>query len=303
MMTRAILLILSLSACVDNKAKSGAEGDSGSSTQTDDTDTSIDRPVSVSGSFLICAAEYQDVNITTPTFGCRLASEDARVAVPESASADIALSVNGTKVNGTTAKAPAGSYWQWIVTTTSKGPFDAELALKDVTVDTSSQTPIITAGKDKYDFEKALVKGSKLVWSSSGQTKQLTVDTDNGDDGLAQKMPTANYATTFPRHLLVSKAATPIIEIGFYLNDNSIKFCRYIRSANDPSYFIYSTVNNNCGTAPQNNPTQVTPITEPLDAIVANIKQAYIQGRTADNSDVSDGSFKATAILRPFSSQ
>lgn len=300
MMIRGILLILTLSACVDGNTKSRPERDSKTSSQPDDTETTVDRPVSVSGSFLTCAAEYQDESITTPTFGCRLASEEARVAVPESASANIALSVNGTQVNATTAKAPAGSYWQWIVTTNSKGPFDAALALKDVSIDTSAKVPVVTAGKDKYDFEKALVKGSKLAWSNDGQTKNLTVDTDNGDDGLAQKMPATNYVTTFPRHLLVSKAATPIIEIGFYLNDNSIKFCRYIRSAFDPNYFIYSTVNNNCGTAPQNNPTQVTPITEPLDAVVTNIKQAYIQGRTADNSDVSNGSFKATAILRPF---
>lgn len=312
MIVRSLGLVLVLSSCTSAEEQgtnvkrrasqsttSGTNQTANSNSNSDD-ELSIDKPVLVGGSFLTCAAEYQDLNITSPTFGCRLASNGSRVAVPDSASGNIDLFVNGSPVTATTRKAPAGSYWQWIVSTNSKGPFDAKLALKDVIVGTSSSTPVITAGQGAADFEKALVAGSKLAWNNEAQTKVLSIDTDNGDDGLGQMMPTSNYVTTFPRHLVVNKAATSILEIGFYLKDGNTKFCRYIRSASAPSYFVYSTVNNNCGTAPQNNPKQVTPITEPMDAVVTNIEGAYIEGRLEDNSDVSNGSFKANAVLRPF---
>lgn len=295
--------LASLMACTQSPAGAGSPRKNTETSTTESEETSVDKPVPVGGTFLTCASEYQDPQISAPTFGCRLESEGARIPVPDTASASIVLYKDGAKVDTTLAKATTSAYWQWLVTTNSKGPFDAELGLGDVIISTASTIPVISAGSGSYGFQKTAVAGSKLVWNTAEQVKMLTVDIDNGDDGLAQTMPTSNYITTFPRQLYVTKAATSVMEIGFYLNDGNIKFCRYIKSNSDPKYFVYSTVNNNCGTAPQNNPTQVTPITEPLNAIVTNIKQAYIQGRTEDNSQVSNGSFTATAILRPFSQQ
>lgn len=200
-----------------------------------DDDKIVDAPVPVGGTYLVCATDYQGTDAAAEqSYGCRLNSNNKKVAVPASASAQLRFFAGSSEVDSTTSLAASDSPWTWLVHTSARGPFTAELTLRNVEIQTVPEL-VVTAGSSSYVFNRAVVEGSTLALVVNGGVAPLTLAATQTVD----LVPIA-FSSAFPKLMKSSTLAYGSMRGGFtYANGREIT-CLYRPSVVAPKYYEFA---------------------------------------------------------------